>query len=179
MIRPAMAELRPGDPPPAPRVPMPSAIALLLLGIGVALAGVALAIKALLSPGSAATFGRTAAGLAGGGVFVAATSAPALKRQTLAREALEAFASERGFERVHADEARGELLGTPVAVRIAYGTGPYKSRGASAILVHVRPGAKDAAWGVDAEPFDERDAVMRHLARFAERAVKKASPGAP
>jgi hypothetical protein len=170
-----VAEVRRGDPPPAPRVPARKALFLFALGMCVCLAGVGLAVAAFLAPGGAALYGRTAAMLAGGGVFVASMGAPALKRQSMARDALAAFAAKRGFSLASADVARGEVDGVKVAVRILYGSGPYKARGASAILVHVRPGAKDATHTIDSEMFDDEQAVVRHMDRLCDRALRPPS----
>ncbi len=149
---------------------------MLVLGLVAALVGMAFAVKALMSPQAAATLGKTAASLAGGGVFVASLGAPALKRQAMAREALAAFAARRGLSVEKPDEARGELDGVMTTVRITYGSGPYKSRGASGLLVHVRPADGANGYLVDSEPFDDATAVERHLDRLSDRAVRATRP---
>lgn len=173
-----MAELKVGSPPPPPRLPARKSLLLVGLGMVAAVIGIAFGAKALLSPKDAASLGRTAASLAGGGVVVASMGAPALKRQSLAREQLAAFAARRGLVAAGPDEVTGVIDGVPIGVRIVYGAGPYKARGASAILVHVRSPGTEPLCLTDSEPFDDADVVAKHLDRLADRAVRKVRPAA-
>jgi hypothetical protein len=109
-------------------------------------------------------------------VFVASLGAPALKRQAMAREALAAFAKRQGLTVARPDEVTGELEGVPLAVRIAYGSGPYGGRGASAILVHVRPVGGEPGYLLDSEPFEDATIAGRHFDRLADRAVRATRP---
>jgi hypothetical protein len=168
-----MAETKLGVPPPAPRMPARKALFLVALGMGAACLGIAFGAKALLDAKDTAGLGRTAATLAGGGVIVASMGAPALKRQSLAREQLAAFAARRGLVPSGPDEVVGPFGSATLAVRIAYGSGPYKSRGASAILVHVKPADADPIIMTDSEAFDVADEVARHLDRLTDRALRK------
>lgn len=142
------------------------------------LCGIGFAAKALTSHKDANGVdpGRIAAGLAGGGVFAASLGAPALKRQSQAREALARWAKSHGFALHGSDEARGTIDALPIAVRIAYGRGPYATRGASELLVTVRPSTADSGWLSDSEPFDDIDVIERHIERLAARAVRRALP---
>jgi hypothetical protein len=173
-----MAELKVGNPPPAPRVPARKSLLLVVLGMLAAVVGIAFGAKALLSSKDAAALGKTAASLAGGGVVVASMGAPALKRQALAREQLAAFAARRGLAAAGPDEVGGAIDGVSIAVRVVYGSGPYKARGASGILVHVRPAGADPIFFTDAEPFDDAAIVAKHLDRLTDRAIRKVSPAA-
>ena len=179
-----MAELKVGNPPPAPRLPARKSLVLVGLGMIAAVIGIVCGAKALLSAKDAAALGKTAASLAGGGVVVASMGAPALKRQSLAREKRAAGAPPRGGaaggpgEGGGADEVVGSIDDVTVAVRVVYGTGPYKARGASAILVHVRPGSGDPLFLTDSEPFDDGEVVAKHLDRLTDRALRKVRPDA-
>ena len=173
-----MAELKVGNPPPAPRMPARKSLILVGLGMVAAIVGIVFGAKALLSPKDAAALGKTAASLAGGGVVVASMGAPALKRQSLAREQLAAFAARRGLAAAGPDEVVGTIDGVSLAVRVVYGAGPYKARGASAILVHVRPAAGEPLFLTDSEAFDDGDVVAQHHDRVTDRALRKVRPDA-
>ncbi len=187
-------------PPRTAKYPAKRAVFLVSAGIAAVFCGIGFAVQALTTHATnnkRADPGRIAAGLAGGGVFAASLGAPALKRQAHGRAALARWAKRRGFALHGRDECRGDLDGVPIVVRIAYGRGPYATRGASELVVVVRPdeiaaalpataGARrvpadlppqvNAGWLSDSEPFDDVDVIERHLDRLAARAVRRAAP---
>lgn len=167
-----------GDPPPAPRIPARKALLLVGLGMAAAILGIAFGARELLSPKEAQGYGKTGASLAMGGMIMAGIGAPALKRQSLAREQLAAFAARRGLTISGPDEATGTLDGLPLTVRIAYGHGPYRSRGASEILVHLRVVEGKPITLLESEPFDDAEVVGKHLDRLTDRALRRARPDA-
>ncbi len=166
------------DPPPPPKMPARKALFLVGLGMAAAILGIAFGARELLSPKEAHGFGKTGASLAMGGMIVAGIGAPALKRQSLAREQLAAFAARRGFTTAVPDEAVGTVDGIRVAVRIAYGSGPYRSRGASELLVHARPSVGAPTSILESEPFDDGEAVSKHMDRLTDRALRRLRPEA-
>lgn len=165
--------------PRAAKFPARRAVFLVSAGIAAVLCSIGFAAKALTSEKASANGadpGRIAAGLATGGIFAAGLGAPALKRQSQAREALARFAKSGALALAGPDEAVGTVGDLPVAVRIAYGRGPYASRGASELVVVVRPGSVESTWLGDSEPFDDVDVIERHIERLVARAVRKATP---
>ena len=165
-------------PPAAAKAPTRRAVFLVCAGSLSVVAAAFFAFSALTTPKRAngADPGRIAAGLAGGGVFAASLGAPALKRQSQAREALARWAKERGFSLVLPDEARGVLDDVPLGVRIVYGRGPYAARGASELCVIAHPDTPEAAWLGDSEPFDDVAVIDRHIERLAQRVVRAVRP---
>jgi hypothetical protein len=161
---------------------LPTKRAWFLVGAGFAAVGAAIYFAALAltarNHADAQSPGRTAGGFAMGGVFAASLGVPALKRQSQARQALASWGGAHGFTLHGRDDVRGEVDGIGLSVRIAYGRGPYASRGASELVVVVRPETPEAGWLADSEPFDDVAVIERHIERLVARGVRRAAPPA-